>query len=75
MSPSPVPSVEPARGLAMLSTAVGVSIAAMQRVPTQLRGSPNRTEGSASNRSAGDILLHYRLEVTETERVIRLVAR
>lgn len=75
MSASPSLSIDPSRGLAMLTTALGPSVAVMLEAPDTIEVIAN-PDGRlwVEQVGKGRIPTPYRLEATETERVIRLVA-
>lgn len=75
MSASPSLSIDPSRGLAMLTTALGPSVAVMLEAPDTIEVIAN-PDGRlwVEQVGKGQIPTPYRLEATETERVIRLVA-
>jgi type IV secretion system protein VirB11 len=66
---------DPSRGLAMLTTALGAEVAAMLEAPDTIEIIAN-PDGRLwlEKLGKGRIATPYRLEATETERVIRLVA-
>jgi type IV secretion system protein TrbB len=70
-----VPQHDPSRGLAMLTTALGPSIAAMLEAPDTIEVIAN-PDGRLwlEQVGKGRIATPHRLEASETERVIRLVA-
>lgn len=75
MSASPASAHDPSRGLAMLATALGPSIAAMLQAPDTIEVIAN-PDGRlwVEQVGKGRVPTEHRLEPVETERVIRLVA-
>ncbi len=75
MSATPSPAIDSSRGLAMLATALGPSVAAMLDAPDTIEVIAN-PDGRLWLEQAGRgrIATPHRLEAVEAERVIRLVA-